>query len=76
MTANGGVVKLGLVISDVPPVGVVNQSMVPAGTLALSVATPPEQIVTLDAVGATGGGVTIAVTGILGLVQPFVTPTT
>jgi hypothetical protein len=65
-----GVVKSGLDISDVPPVGTSNQSIIPAETPAWRLTTLPAQIVAPDAVGACGGGVTVALTGIGELTQP------
>ena len=66
---NAGVVKSGLEIREVPPVRLENQSSVPA-PVACSVTVPPAQIVVPEAIGAAGGGVTAATTGMAALEQP------
>jgi len=75
LVISGGVVKLAPVKSDTPPVAVLNQSYVPPGAVAVSVAVFPEHIICPDADGDAGGGVTVTVTGVRGLMQPLFTCT-
>lgn len=67
-------------MSDVPPLGTLNQSNVifcPVfAAEACSWAVLPEHIVTFDAVGVGGAGVTLALTGVGALAHPFIVTTT
>jgi hypothetical protein len=76
VAVSAGVVKSGLDISDVPPLGTLNQSNVPVLAEACNWAVLPEHMVSFDAVGTDGEGVTVAVTGVRALKHPFTLTTT
>ena len=60
------------VASNVPPTALLYHSYVPPGAVAVTTPTLPLQMVVPDAVGATGIGLTVTVTAVRGLIQPFI----
>jgi hypothetical protein len=76
VAVNTGVVKSVPDISEVPPVGASNQSIIPEETVACKLATEPEQMDTLEVFGNGGSGNTFAVTATGWLTHPLVVATT
>ena len=60
-----------MVINNVPPVAASYHSYTPPGDVAVNVVELPAQIVDPKATGATGVGVTVTVTEVLGLIHPL-----
>jgi hypothetical protein len=73
VVVSGGVVKSGLEIIEVPPLGTSNQSITPAGVVACKFADVPEQTEVPEAVGVAGGALTLTITGTRELTHPLVT---
>ena len=72
VAVNAGVVKSGLVISEVPPVGTSNQSICPKGASACKFTVEPAHIGGgVLTVGAGGTAVTLTVTVLRGVKVPL-----